>query len=132
MTMKLLSASILAAALLAGCGSMSKTSSAPDTPTRTVDGVLIGPTGMTLYTFQRDEANSGKSACTGACTTSWPPLIAPDNAKPMGGYSVIVRDDGKKQWAYKGQPLYYWSKDAKAGDRTGDGFLNGAWKVARP
>jgi len=43
--MKLLSASILAAALLAGCGSMSnKTASAPDTPTRTADGVLVGRT----------------------------------------------------------------------------------------
>ncbi|MDI3380624.1 ATP-binding protein [Xenophilus aerolatus] len=129
--MKLLSASILAAALLAGCGSMSG-SPAPDTPTRTVDGVLIGPTGMTLYTFARDTAGSGKSVCNAQCATNWPPLAAPEAAKPMGGYSVVVRDDGKKQWAYKGQPLYYWAKDAKAGDRTGDGMLQGAWKVARP
>ncbi|MET0543672.1 MAG: ATP-binding protein [Variovorax sp.] len=127
--MKLLSASILAVALLAGCGSMK---SAPDAPTRTADGVLIGPTGMTLYTFARDTANSGKSACSGACATNWPPLIAPEAAKPMGGYSVVVRDDGKKQWAYNGWPLYYWSKDAKAGDKTGDGFANGAWKIAKP
>lgn len=129
--MKLLSASILAAALLAGCGSMSS-SPAPDTPTRTVDGVLIGPTGMTLYTFARDTTGSGKSVCNAQCATNWPPLIAPEAAKPMGGYSVVVRDDGKKQWAYKGQPLYYWAKDAKAGDRSGDGMLQGAWKVARP
>jgi len=118
--MKLLSASILAAALLAGCGSMSPT---PDTPTRTADGVLVGPSGMTLYTFDRDEAGSGKSACNG-------PGVA-EMAKPMGDYTIVVRDDGKKQWAYKGRPLYYWSKDAKPGDKTGDGF-NGLWKVARP
>ncbi len=128
--MKLLSASILAAALLAGCGGMSK-APAPDTPTRTVDGVLVGPAGMTLYTFDRDAANSGKSVCNGQCATNWPPLYAPENAKPMGGYSVVVRDDGKKQWAYKGWPLYYWVKDAKAGDRTGDG-VGGVWKIARP
>ncbi|MCY1368458.1 Secreted repeat [compost metagenome] len=50
----------------------------------------------------------------------------------MGGYTIIVREDGKKQWAYKGWPLYYWAKDTKAGDKTGDGVANGAWKVARP
>jgi predicted lipoprotein with Yx(FWY)xxD motif len=43
-----------------------------------------------------------------------------------------VREDGKRQWAYKGSPLYYWTKDSKPGDKTGDGVLNGAWKVARP
>ena len=126
--MKLLSASILAAALLAGCGSMSP---APDTPTRTADGVLVGPSGMTLYTFDRDEAGSGKSACNGPCATIWPALGVAETAKPMGDYTIVVRDDGKKQWAYKGRPLYYWSKDAKPGDKTGDGMM-GAWKVARP
>jgi predicted lipoprotein with Yx(FWY)xxD motif len=129
--MKLLSATILSVALLAGCGSMSSMNSSMDTPTRTADGVLIGPTGMTLYTFDRDAANSGKSACNGPCATNWPPLMAPEAAKPMGPYSVVAREDGKKQWAYKGWPLYYWSKDTKAGDKTGDGF-NSVWKVARP
>ncbi len=127
--MKLLSASILAVALLAGCGSMSMAPA--DTPTKTVDGVLIGPNGMTLYTFARDTEGSGKSACNGQCAANWPPLMASDNAKPMGGYTIVTRDDGKKQWAYKGWPLYYWVKDAKAGDRTGDGVA-GAWKIARP
>ncbi|MDR6855367.1 ATP-binding protein [Variovorax guangxiensis] len=129
--MKLLSASILAAALLAGCGGMSRTASMPDAPTRTADGVLIGPTGMTLYTFDRDAAGSGKSTCNGPCATNWPPLMAADAAKPMGAYTIVVRDDGKRQWAYKGWPLYYWAKDTKAGDKTGDG-VNNVWKVARP
>ena len=129
--MKLLSASILAAALLAGCGGMSRTASMPDAPTRTADGVLIGPTGMTLYTFDRDAAGSGKSTCNGPCATNWPPLMAADAARPMGAYTIVVRDDGKRQWAYKGWPLYYWAKDTKAGDKTGDG-VNNVWKVARP
>ena len=130
--MKLLSTSILAIALLSGCGMMNKTASMPDTPTRTADGVLVGPNGMTLYTFSRDTVGSGKSACNGPCITNWPALVAPDAAKPMGDYSVVMRDDGKKQWAYKGAPLYYWAKDMKPGDRTGDGFANGNWKIARP
>ena len=46
-------------------------------------------------------------------------------------YSVVTRDDGRKQWAYKGKPLYFWAKDQKPGDRTGDGF-NNVWRVAKP
>jgi len=44
---------------------------------------------------------------------------------------VITRDDGQRQWAYKGKPLYGWAKDSKPGDRTGDGF-NNVWRLARP
>ena len=86
---------------------------------------------MTLYTFDRDAAGSGKSVCNGPCATLWPPLMAADTDKASGDYAVIVRDDGKKQWAYKGKPLYYFARDTKAGERTGDGF-NQVWKTARP
>jgi len=128
--MKLFSASILAVALLAGCGGM-QTAAMPDAPTRTADGILVGPNGMSLYTYVKDTAGSGKSVCNGACATNWPPLMAPDAATSRGGYTAITRDDGKKQWAYKGSPLYYWIKDTKAGDKTGDG-VGGNWMVARP
>ena len=94
-------------------------------------GVLTGPGGMTLYTFDKDTAGSGKSVCNGPCATNWPPLAAAADAAPAGDYSVITRDDGSKQWALKGKPLYYWAKDQKPGDKTGDGF-NGVWKVATP
>ncbi|CAN5919882.1 hypothetical protein BH11PSE13_BH11PSE13_31480 [soil metagenome] len=127
--MKLLSASILAVTLLAGCGSMS--TKMADTPTKTSDGVLVGPDGKSLYTFNRDTANSGKSVCNAACAKLWPALPVAASAKPMGGYTIIVRDDGSQQWAYKGSPLYYYANDAKAGDRTGDNF-NNVWKLARP
>jgi predicted lipoprotein with Yx(FWY)xxD motif len=45
---------------------------------------------------------------------------------------MIKRDDGAMQWAYKGKPLYTWTKDSKAGDITGDGFNNGVWHIAQP
>jgi predicted lipoprotein with Yx(FWY)xxD motif len=112
--------------LAAGCSSMT-----PTTPTQVSDGVLTGKNGMTLYTFDRDAAGSGKSACNGPCATNWPPLMAADGAKLEGDYSIVTRDDGGKQIAYKGKPLYYWAKDAKAGDKTGDGF-NGAWHTVKP
>jgi len=97
-------------------------------PAKMTDGMLTGANGMTLYTFDKD--STGKSACNGPCATNWPPLMATDMDKAEAGYTVITRDDGKKQWAYRDKPLYFWAKDTKAGDKTGDGF-NGAWHVAK-
>jgi predicted lipoprotein with Yx(FWY)xxD motif len=85
---------------------------------------------MTLYTFDKD--TGGKSACNGQCTTNWPPLMAGSNAMAMGDYTIVVRDDGSKQWAHNGKPLYTWKNDKKPGDLEGDGFANGAWHVAKP
>jgi len=113
-------------ATLAGCSSYATRAAAPVMPG---DGVLTGSNGMTLYTFDKDMA--GKSACNGPCAGNWPPLYALDSDTAGGDYSIILRDDGKKQWALKGKPLYFWSKDMKAGDKTGDGF-NNVWHVARP
>ena len=121
-----LSALVLSAALLGACASMGG-----NAPAKAVDGVLVGPNGMTLYTFDRDPAGAGKSACNGPCATNWPPLMAPVSAASTGDWSVVTRDDGAKQWAYKGKPVYFWAKDQKPGDRTGDGF-NKVWQLARP
>jgi hypothetical protein len=87
-------------------------------------------TRTTLYTFDKDAANSGKSTCNGPCATAWPPLAAQASDAPSGDYTIITRDDGSKQWAYKGQPLYTFSKDAKSGDTTGDNFKN-VWHVIK-
>jgi predicted lipoprotein with Yx(FWY)xxD motif len=100
-------------------------------PTKTEGGVVTNAAGMTLYTFDKDEAGKGKSACNGPCAAIWPPLMAAADAKPTGDYTVITRDDGSRQWALKGKPLYLWTKDAKPGDKTGDGF-NNVWRVATP
>ncbi|MGE0258249.1 MAG: hypothetical protein AB7H71_07450 [Alphaproteobacteria bacterium] len=102
----------------------------PPSVTQTAKGpALTDAKGMTLYTFDKDSA--GKSACNGKCAENWPPLMADSAAAPPAGYSVITRDDGQKQWAYKGKPLYGWVKDAKPGDTTGDG-VNGSWRIATP
>ncbi|MBL8425823.1 MAG: hypothetical protein JNK06_20390, partial [Candidatus Accumulibacter phosphatis] len=88
---------------------------AADAPVKVADGVLVGANGMTLYTFDKDAAGSGKSACNGPCATNWPPLAAAAGDTAGGDYSIITRDDGAKQWASKGKPLYFWSKDQKVG-----------------
>jgi len=98
---------------------------------KVVDGMFVNSAGMTLYTFDRDTPNSGKSVCNGQCIALWPALAAADNATASGDWTVVTRDDGKKQWAYKGRPLYTWVKDTKPGDKTGDN-VNNVWKIARP
>ena len=47
----------------------------------------------------------------------------------FGDWSVVTRDDGTKQWALKGKPLYTYAKDARPGDGSGNG-VDGAWHIA--
>ncbi len=101
-------------------------------PAKVADGAMTNAGGMTLYTFDKDTAGSGKSVCNGPCIGIWPVFSAPTDAKAAGDWSVVTRDDGTRQWAYKGKPLYTFARDAKPGDRTGDGFNNNIWHVARP
>jgi predicted lipoprotein with Yx(FWY)xxD motif len=91
---------------------------------------LVDAKGMTLYTYDRD-TTAGKSSCNGNCATNWPPLMAAAGAKDSGSWTVITRDDGGKQWAYKGKPLYFWKDDKKTGDAEGDG-RNNVWHIAAP
>lgn len=98
-------------------------------PAQAKDDALVNASGMSLYTFDKDAVN--KSVCNGPCAANWPPLAAAADAKADGDWTVLARDDGSKQWAYKGKPLYTFVKDQKSGDRTGDGF-NQVWHLAKP
>ncbi|MGH6708195.1 MAG: COG4315 family predicted lipoprotein [Bradyrhizobium sp.] len=111
---------------------ISVASAAPPTRTGTTakGSALTDAKGMSLYTFDKDA--DGKSACNGACAANWPALKAEASDVAGDGYTVIARDDGSRQWAYKGKPLYTFVKDQKAGDITGDGFLSGVWHLAQP
>jgi predicted lipoprotein with Yx(FWY)xxD motif len=100
-------------------------------PAKTQDGILVDAKGMTLYIFDKDAANSGKSVCNGQCATNWPPVMAAAGSAPMGSWTVVTRDDGAKQWAYKGMPVYLFVQDTKPGDKTGDG-KQGVWHVIKP
>ncbi|MCX6779343.1 MAG: hypothetical protein NTU97_03880 [Candidatus Magasanikbacteria bacterium] len=94
---------------------------------------LVAPNGMTLYYFTKDEP--AKSNCYDTCAKTWPPFSVLKILKPGSAvadkFGVIKRDDGLKQVTYKGQPLYFWSKDKKVGDTTGQNF-NKVWFVAQP
>jgi len=92
--------------------------------------VLANNQGMTLYTFSKDKY--GQSQCTGKCAVSWPPFTASASSATSGNWSVITRPNGKKQWAYKGKPLYTFAKDNKPGDTKGNGLRKGTWEAAHP
>ena len=110
---------------------------APMTATVTMGAnkVLADSKSMVLYTYDKDTKGAAQTACTGACAGNWPPFIAAATDKADGDWTIIngTDKDGKtavKQWAYKGLPVYYYSKDAKAGDATGDG-VGGIWHVVK-
>jgi predicted lipoprotein with Yx(FWY)xxD motif len=88
--------------------------------------LVAGSNGMTVYTFAKDVKDSGKSACTGGCITTWPALTVPAGTTPTAGTGVsgklgtITRtDDGTLQVTYNGLPLYFFSGDKAPGDSKG-------------
>jgi predicted lipoprotein with Yx(FWY)xxD motif len=125
----LIRSAVLAGGLVAATLAFAQAAMPAKTADTSKGKALVDMKGMTLYTFDRD--SNGMSACSGQCAQNWPPLMAPANAAKSGDWSVVTREDGSKQWAYKGKPLYTWVKDTKPGDVTGDG-VNNVWHIAAP
>lgn len=88
--------------------------------------ILVGPNGMTLYLYTRDEP--GVSNCYDQCAVNWPPFFVEDESMAGEGWSIVERTDGTKMWAYNDMPLYYWINDAAPGDTTGQG-VGEVWYV---
>jgi len=118
---------------LAAALSLSATAALAGTAIQTGDSasgkILTNGAQMSLYVFDKD--TGAVSNCYDACAGLWPPVEASKSARPTGEFGIILRTDGARQWAYKGQPLYLWAKDSKPGDITGDG-VKGVWHLARP
>jgi len=104
--------------------------------TTTKGNVLTDNAGLSLYTFDND-TTAGKSSCNGSCTNNWPPVTTTAAAAPSGitgasgAFSILTRDDGAKQIAYNGKPLYRWAADKAPGDTGGDG-VGSVWHLAKP
>ena len=88
--------------------------------------VLADATGMTLYTYDGD-TTPGKAQCGGACLEGWQPYLFPAIGAPTGDWTATKRDDGRKQWAYKGKPLYVFRSELRPGSTVGHG---GKWQAA--
>ncbi len=116
---------------LAGLCLISSAAFAAGAPASMVDGALVDAKGMTLYTFDKDVAGSGKSACNGPCATLWPPAMAAADEQAKAPFGIVVRDDGSRQWSYQGKPVYTYQADQKPGERSGDKFKN-VWHIVQP
>lgn len=138
---KLMAASMAIALVAAACGSSAATQapaaqgggagagSGTTVMAKSINGTNLlvdGTSGFTLYDFANDVANNGKSACSGSCATTWPPLTVPSGSTPTAGagasgkLGTITRDDGTTQVTYNGLPVYHYAGDSKAGDTTGN------------
>ena len=140
--------------LLAACGSSGTSSasgsggSTPTAPataspiiktaTATVKGasqtILTNTQGMTLYYFTADTPS--QSACTGGCTSTWPPVLfqgsgTPASVTSLPGMLSAVSDGNGTQVEYNGHPLYTFSSDTAPGQTNGEGIA-GKWFVATP
>ena len=98
--------------------------------------ILVDGAGMTLYQFDKD-TQGGKSSCYGDCESAWPPLLTEGGATPALGEGIdaslvgtTTRDDGTTMVTYNGWPLYYYFKDAAAGDTAGQGKGEVWWVIS--
>lgn len=126
MFIKTLSATMVMTVLTGFVGSMAMAAQLTAPIKR--DGIVMDDEQKTLYTSDSDTA--GKSSCVGDCAKTWKPLYATKASKTKGDYTVIQREDGTKQWAYKEKPLYTFSTDKKKGDKNGDN-ADGVWHIVQ-
>ena len=134
LTVAVLSLAGLSTALASDSGSRATTVSTAKTH---LGKVIVNGRGLTLYLFEKDRR--GKSMCSGACATYWPPLIT--HGKPMaaGGarqslLGTIKRSNGARQVTYAGHPLYYYAPDRARGQITGQALnqFGAPWYALAP
>jgi predicted lipoprotein with Yx(FWY)xxD motif len=123
--MKRIALGLAALMMTAGMGFAAEPAMVAETPG---GKIYTDAKGMTLYTFDKDEA--GKTNCYDKCATAWPPFAAAADAVAEGEWTIVERTDATKMWAYEGKPLYTYVEDKKAGDVTGDG-KGDVWHVAK-
>jgi predicted lipoprotein with Yx(FWY)xxD motif len=123
-------AAVLAVSALSGLAIAASKPTKPATvKTRTAGDlgkIIVDGRSRTLYLFEKDK--NGKSACSGACATNWPPLLTKGKPKASGGVKAsklgtTKRSDGTTQVTYGGHPLYTFVADKnKPGSTKGEGL----------
>jgi predicted lipoprotein with Yx(FWY)xxD motif len=64
---------------------------------------------LPLYVFKGEPP--GRSLCDRDCTAVWPIVAAKEGDEPVGFWTIVKRDDGRLQWAYKNSPVYTYFED---------------------
>jgi predicted lipoprotein with Yx(FWY)xxD motif len=91
---------------------------------------LTDANGFTIYAFSGDVKTEHRDCLTSACEARWQPVLAPALATSYGDFSVVVRQDGSAQWAYKKHALFTNSADQLPGDALAVD-LDKRWTVAK-
>ena len=97
--------------------------------TESGDVIAGSNTYRTLYVYAED--GEGTSNCYDKCAEKWPPHVAEYWDTPRAPFSTIERNDGTKQWAKDGKPLYFSILGKAKGDTKGEG-VDSLWTAARP
>lgn len=125
---------VVVAVVLTACGGSSGPATVVETASATVNGtsttILADAAGMTLYYLKSDTPS--QITCSGACATTWPPLLAPSGTASGSGLSgtvSVLNGPNGNQVLYNGHPLYHFSGDKAPGDTNGEGIGN-KWFVA--
>jgi predicted lipoprotein with Yx(FWY)xxD motif len=120
---------VLAASALTGLAIAASSPTKPatvKTRSNTLGKIIVDGKSRTLYLFEKDK--NGKSKCSGACATNWPPLLTKGKPKASGGVKAsklgtTKRSDGTTQVTYGGHPLYTFIADKnKPGATKGEGL----------
>lgn len=93
-------------------------------------GYATDTKGMTLYTYDKD--TTAASTCYGACANAWPPYLVSGTVPTTlpAHVGTTKRTDGTIEYTWDNHPLYYYIKDTKPGDTTGDG-VGGVWHLVK-
>ena len=97
--------------------------------TQNLDGGPAFVTSADLPVYTSDGGTTDKSNCTGGCLAIWPSVPPPGGTLPSPWSSFTRSDNGQKQLAYNGQPLYTFADDTP-GVANGQGDMG--FSLARP
>ena len=82
--------------------------------------VLVDRRNHTIYAADA-KVTSDIEHCDTADCKKWAPLDAPQLAADIGDFSIVDRDDGVRQWVYRGRALFTYDGDLAPGYANGIG-----------
>jgi len=100
--------------------------------------VVTDGSGRPVYRYDRDGTKPPTSACTGDCTTQWPPVVLSGNGQPeLDGVDpalvgTLQRPDGQRQVTLAGWPIYRHTGDDGGLTTTYGNGADGAWFAISP
>ncbi|MDO4794364.1 MAG: hypothetical protein Q4A28_00260 [Brachymonas sp.] len=98
-------------------------------PAINVNGIMVGSANrLALYTYDGDTPLH--SNCLDACSSEWLPFYAGEHDVSRGDFSILTRQDGRRQWALVGKPLYFWAGELPPEQQAKEA-ASSQWKVFR-